>query len=78
VRGNDGEEPMSEAWQYGVRNKWVVMFGDIFEHNALVVEQLPAREAIIALVNELEDYPPESWHVFLRYLRWKLVEHPAE
>ncbi len=41
-------------------------------------EKASAREAIIALVNELEDYPPESWHVFLKLLRWQLAQHPAD
>jgi hypothetical protein len=56
-------------------NKHVVMFCDLFEENALTRERLSAREAIITLVNELEEYPPESWHVFLKLLRWQLVEH---
>jgi hypothetical protein len=69
---------MSEAWKYGVRNKHVVMFCDLFEENVLILDRASAREAIITLVNDLQDYPPESWHVFLKLLRWQLENHPAE
>ena len=56
----------------------MVLFCDIFEENVLVRHDASPREAIIALVNELEEYPPESWHVFLKLLRWQLAEHPPD
>ena len=69
---------MSEAWNYGVRNKHIVMFCELFEYNTLVLDRASARDAIVTLITELEDYPPESWHLFLKLLRWQLEEHPRE
>ena len=69
---------MGEAWKYGVRNKDVVMFCELFEYNTLVLDRASARDAIVTLITELEDYPPESWHLFLKLLRWQLEEHPRD
>ena len=33
---------------------------------------------LVTLITELEDYPPESWHIFLKLLRWQLEEHSRE
>jgi hypothetical protein len=69
---------MSEAWKYGVRHKDIVMFCELFEYNTLILDRASARDAIITLITELEGYPPESWHMVLKLLRWQLEEHPRD
>jgi hypothetical protein len=68
---------MSEAWNYGVRNKHVVTFCQNFE-DQLAVEPLTTKQAIIELIDQLEEgFPPESWHIVLTNLRFMLSENPS-